>query len=282
MKPRTITVGGVCSGMGGFALGCKQAGMEVRWEVEIDKSCRKLLAERFSEAEIHDDMTTFAPTEAHKVNVLTGGTPCQGFSVAGLRKSLSDDRSNLALRFLHIADALDPDAVLWENVPGVLNTKDNAFGCFLAGLVGADAPLVPPKECGGRWTDAGMVTGPKRTAGWRVLDSQYFGVAQRRRRVFVVASPRVDLPFQVLFEPEGLRRNTPPSRQTGESASPTIAGCSNGGGANGPGRDVDSCESLQIVRNIPELAGTLGGGAARAEDLEPPTSTTAEPSSPSS
>ena len=253
MKPRTITVGGICSGMGGFALGCQQAGMEVRWEVEIDKSCRKLLAERFPEAEIHDDMITFAPTEAHKVNVLTGGTPCQGFSVAGLRKSLSDDRSNLALRFLHIADALEPDAVLWENVPGVLNTKDNAFGCFLAGLVGADAPLVPPKECGGRWTDAGMVTGPKRTAGWRVLDSQYFGVAQRRRRVFVVASPRADLPFQVLFEPEGLRRDTPPSRQTGQGAARSPAAGAGGG-------------------RIPDLAGTFGGGSQsggfRTTDLD--------------
>ena len=79
-----------------------------------------------------------------------------------------------------------PLIILWENVPGVLNVPDNAFGCFLGAMVGSDSPLVCPS--GLKWTDAGLVSGPRRTAAWRLLDAQYFGVPQRRERVFVVAS----------------------------------------------------------------------------------------------
>lgn len=110
---------------------------------------------------------------------------------------------------------------------------------------------IPQQSEGGgyaKWPDSGCVIGPTRTVAWRVLDAQYFRVAQRRRRVFVVASARSDFhPAQSLFEFEGLRRNIAPSRKAWEAVAPTIAGCSNGGGANGPGRDVDSCESLQPV-----------------------------------
>ena len=142
--------------------------------------------------------------------MLCGGCPCQAFSVAGLRKSLDDDRGNLTLTFIEIADAIDhvrtlrgerPCVVFYENVPGLLSTKDNAFGCFLAALVGADVPLTPGAD-GYKWPSSGHVAGPKRQASWRVLDAQYFGVPQRRRRVFVVASAYaggID-PSKVLFE----------------------------------------------------------------------------------
>jgi DNA (cytosine-5)-methyltransferase 1 len=152
-----------------------------------------------------------------------GGTPCQAFSVAGLRNSLDDARGNLSLTFVGIANAIDhvrsvrraaPAIVFWENVPGVLNTKDNAFGCFLGALAGESDQIVPP---GDKWTNSGCVFGPQRTVAWRVLDAQYFGVAQRRRRVFVVASARDDInPAEVLFEFEGLRRDSAPSRKEGQ------------------------------------------------------------------
>ncbi len=99
-------------------------------------------------------------------------------------------------------------------MPGVLNTKDNAFGCFLGALAGESEPITAPGE---RWSNAGCVFGPQRTVAWRVLDAQYFGVAQRRRRVFVVASARDDInPAEILFEFEGLRRDIAPRRETGE------------------------------------------------------------------
>jgi hypothetical protein len=89
--------------------------------------------------------------------VLVAGTPCQAFSVAGLRKSLADHRGNLTLTFVELVHDADPEFVVWENVPGVLSTKDNAFGCFLAGLVGEGEPLVCRD---GSWPNAGMVAGP--------------------------------------------------------------------------------------------------------------------------
>lgn len=150
---------------------------------------------------------------------------CQAFSIAGLRKSLSDARGNLSLVFCEIADAIDairsiqrkrPVTVFWENVPGVLNTKDNAFGCFLAGLVGSDFPLTSEAT---RWPRAGFVVGPKRSAAWRVLDAQYWAVAQRRKRVFVVASATgggID-PTQILFERKSLPRTDSESAETRES-----------------------------------------------------------------
>jgi site-specific DNA-cytosine methylase len=154
--------------------------------------------------------------------VLCGGTPCQAFSVAGNRQSLSDDRGNLTLVFCEVANAIDdirdergeqPAIIVWENVPGVLSTKDNAFGCFLAELAGESTPLI---ASGGKWANAGIVVGPRRSIAWRVLDAQYFGLAQRRKRVFVVASARDDIDIgKVLFEFQGNQRTTAPSRAEG-------------------------------------------------------------------
>lgn len=150
-----------------------------------------------------------------------GGTPCQAFSVAGMRAGLDDPRGQLTIKYVELADAVDhvrpagdECVIVWENVPGVLSDKGNAFGCFLGALVGESDALQPS---GGKWTDAGCVYGPRRTAAWRVLDAQYFGLAQRRRRVFVVASARTGFdPAAVLFEREGVRRDTAPRRGEGQ------------------------------------------------------------------
>ena len=172
------------------------------------------------------------------VDVLIGGPPCQAFSVAGLRESLNDERGNMTLRFVEIINAVNPGTILFENVPGILSTKDNAFGCFLAALVGADDAIVPERG----WTNAGMVSGPRRNAAWRVLDAQYFGLAQRRKRVFVVACPRNGAdPREILFECEGVPRHSPPRREAGERVAADVAKRAGIGFEVGPGggRDVD-------------------------------------------
>ena len=219
----------VCSGIEAASVAWHPLGWKPLAFSEIEKFPRKVLAHHYPDVPLHGDFTALREQNWIKdADILVGGTPCQAFSVAGLRNSLDDDRGNLTLEFVRLADAIDNlrrigTIIVWENVPGVLSVKDNAFGCFLGALVGNDDPIVP---AGGKWTNAGMVMGPKRRAAWRVLDAQYFGVAQRRRRLFVVASARDDFdPAEVLFEREGLRRDTPPRREKGQEFAATIAQC---------------------------------------------------------
>ena len=221
--------GSVCSGIEAASVAWNPLGWRAAWLSEIEPFPAAVLAHHYPDVPNLGDMTTLpariASGEVDAPDVFCGGTPCQAFSVAGLRKSLDDARGNLSLTFCEIANEIDaarsirgeqPAIVFWENVPGVLNTKDNAFGCFLAGLAGEDDPLIAP---GGKWTNAGCVFGPKRTVAWRVLDAQYFGVAQRRRRVFVVASARDGFdPAKVLFEFDSVRRDIAPSREARKGA----------------------------------------------------------------
>lgn len=224
-----IRFGSVCSGIEAASVAWNPLGWEAAWFSEIEPFPCAVLKHHYPDVPNLGDMTTLPERilsgEVEAPDVFCGGTPCQSFSIAGLRKSLSDARGNLALVFCEIADVIDairsiqrkrPVTVFWENVPGVLNTKDNAFGCFLAGLVGSDFPLTSEAT---RWPRAGFVVGPKRSAAWRVLDAQYFGLAQRRKRVFVVASATgggVD-PTQILFERKSLPRTDSESAETGES-----------------------------------------------------------------
>ena len=217
----------VCSGIEAATVAWHSLGWQPLAFSEIEKFPRKVLAHHYPDVPLHGDFTVLREQEWIKdADILVGGTPCQAFSVAGLRNSLDDDRGNLTLEFVRLADEIDNlrrtgTIIVWENVPGVLSVKDNAFGCFLGALVGNDDPIVPT---GGKWTNAGMVMGPKRRAAWRVLDAQYFGVAQRRRRVFVIASARDGFdPAEILFEREGLRRDIAPSREKGQEPSATIA-----------------------------------------------------------
>jgi DNA (cytosine-5)-methyltransferase 1 len=219
--------GSVCSGIEAASVAWHPLGWRAAWLSEIEPFPSAVLAHHYPDVPNLGDMTTLPRRimsgEVEAPDVFCGGTPCQAFSVAGLRKSLDDARGNLSLTFCEIANAIDyvrsvrsapPAVIFWENVPGVLSTADNAFGCFLGALAGEDEPLVAP---GGKWANAGCVFGPQRAVAWRVLDAQYFGVAQRRRRVFVVASAREGFdPAAVLFEFDGVRRDTAPSRETGK------------------------------------------------------------------
>ena len=198
---------------------------------EIEKFPSAVLAHHYPDVPNLGDFTKIDTTKLGRVDVLAGGTPCQAFSVAGKRGGLDDARGNLTLSFVELAhDLADGNGlrnVVWENVVGVLSDKGNAFGCFLAGLVGADAAIEPVK----RWTNAGMVSGPKGRAAWRILDAQYFGLAQRRRRVIVIADFGIGAdPAAVLFVEQGLQWNSPPSREAGEGVTGAAKGGVGGGG----------------------------------------------------
>ena len=219
-----VTYGSACSGIESASVAWEPLGFKPLWFSEVEKFPKAVLNHYWPTVPDMGDMTRLpeyirlgllpAP------DVFVAGTPCQAFSIAGLRNGLDDGRGQLTLKYVEVLDAIDEQRPgnecigVWENVPGTLSSKDNAFGCFLAALVGEDDPLVP---AGKKWTNAGCVSGPKRSAAWRILDAQYFGVAQRRRRLFVIVSARKGFsPTEVLFESEGVRRDIAPSRETGQ------------------------------------------------------------------
>ncbi|EAY4506076.1 Dam family site-specific DNA-(adenine-N6)-methyltransferase, partial [Salmonella enterica] len=216
--------GSVCSGIEAASIAWESLGWQPAWFAEIEAFPSAVLANHWPNVTNLGDMTGIAAAvrvgDAEAPDVLVGGTPCQAFSIAGLRNGLADKRGQLTLSYVELANAIDDKRrergeeeaiIVWENVPGVLSSKDNAFGCFLAGLAGESCELQP---AGGKWTHAGCVSGPERIIAWRVLDAQFFGVAQRRKRVFVVASARKGFdPAEVLFELNSVRRDTPPCRE---------------------------------------------------------------------
>jgi DNA (cytosine-5)-methyltransferase 1 len=187
--------GSVCSGIEAASVAWHHLGWEAQWFSEIEHFPSEVLKYRFPTVENLGDMTKLTSNEAFKdstIDLLVGGTPCQSFSVAGLRGGLADPRGNLMLTFLSLADAKKPRWIVWENVPGVLSSNGGKdFGTFLGAL----------GELGYGFA-------------YRVLDAQHFGVAQRRRRVFVVGylgDWRVAA--AVLFERESLQRDIKSSRK---------------------------------------------------------------------
>ncbi len=260
----TITYGSLCSGIEAASIAWEPLGWKPAWFAQFDPEHNyarqpdfpsRVLAHHWPDVPNLGDMTQIADLirwgAVAAPDVLVGGTPCQAFSVAGMRKGLKDPRGQLTISFGELADAIDeqrdtPCTIVWENVPGVLNSKDNAFGCFLALLAGESCELQPP---GRKWTNAGCVSGPKRVVAWRVLDAQFFGVAQRRRRVFVIASadPNFD-PTAILFESDSVRRDTPPSRETGSQVAALTA--------NG----VGTCGADDNQAQAGHLIAAFGGG----------------------
>lgn len=203
----------VCSGIEAVSVAWQPLGMTPAWFSETAAFPCAVLAHHYPEIPNLGDMTQIADRviagDVPVPPILIGGTPCQDFSVAGFRAGLAAPRGALTLKFVELANAIDqarirrnePSAIIvWENVPGVLSDKRNAFGCFLAALAGEDCELRPTRKT---WSHAGVVFGPQRTIAWRVLDAQYFGVAQRRRRVFLIASAREGFdPAAILLSPK--------------------------------------------------------------------------------
>jgi DNA (cytosine-5)-methyltransferase 1 len=195
-----VRYGSVCSGIEAATVAWHSLGWKPAFFSEIEAFPRAVLSHHYQDVPLHGDFTTIGD-EYGAIDVLVGGTPCQSFSVAGLRKGLDDDRGNLALEYLRLAERLRPTWLVWENVPGVLSSSGGRdFGAFLGGLV----------ELGYGFA-------------YRVLDAQYFGLAQRRRRVFVVGYlGDWRRAAAVLFERESLSGNPAPSRETGESSAADV------------------------------------------------------------
>jgi DNA (cytosine-5)-methyltransferase 1 len=223
----------VCSGIEAATVAWHPLGWEAAAFSEIEAFPRAVLQHHYPDTPCHGDFTTIRGDEYGPVDLLVGGTPCQSFSVAGLRGGMADDRGNLALEFLKLLDRARPRWLVWENVPGVLSSDGGRdFGSFLGGVV----------ELGYGFA-------------YRVLDAQFFNLAQRRARVFVVASlGGWTAPAAVLFERQSLSGHSAPRRAPREVA-PTIPSRSSAGG--GLGTDFD-CDGGLVPFDWPaEICGTL-------------------------
>lgn len=256
-----LTYGSVCSGIEAASLAWEPLGLCPLWFAEVEEFPSMVLAERWPTIPNLGDMTLIADRilsgDIPAPDVLVGGTPCQDFSLAGLRKGMKGERGQLTLAYVELADAIDtrraeegkpPVIILWENVPGVFSDHENAYGNFLAALAGEYEPFEPgPRPAAGKsadywvwskkthkhfpkWSKHGAVIGRKRRLGWTTKDAQFFGVAQRRRRCFVVASARTDIdPTTLFFESGSVCRDTPPSRETGALSAADVGACAPAG-----------------------------------------------------
>lgn len=242
----------VCDGIGAAHVAWTPLGWRCVGMSEIDENARAVLRYHYPTVPLHGDFTKLI-ADPPDADALCGGTPCQAFSIAGLREGLADDRGNLTLQFVKLANAIDalrraagkpPIWIIWENVPGVLSTNDNAFGNFLGALCGTGAPILPPKERGKprSWYNAGVVDGPERCAAWRVLDAQHFGLAQRRKRVFLIAragAGKWAVADALLPLIAGRDWHTAPRREARQGTAPTLAARTTAGGGLGTDAELD-------------------------------------------
>lgn len=218
----------VCSGIEAATVAWHDLGWKPLGFSEIEKFPSEVLAHHYPNTPNLGDMTKYKEWDfgTNRLDLLVGGTPCQSFSVAGLRKGLDDPRGNLALTYVGILDKFRPKWCLWENVPGVLSSGGGRdFGAFLGAL----------GELGYGWS-------------YRVLDAQYFGVPQRRRRVFVVGClGNWESAAKVLFEPESLRWDIKKGRSKKQEAT-----------AFTPSSFGQYSEGVGTLRSA---GGDLGGGS---------------------
>jgi len=237
--------GSLFSGIGGFDLGLERAGMTCAWQVEIDPACYRVLARHWPGVERYEDVKEVGKHQLAPADLVCGGFPCQDVSVAGKREGLAGERSGLFFEAARIIAELRPKWIVIENVPGLLSSNG---GRDMGAVLGTLA-------------DIGYM------GGYRVLDSQNFGVPQRRRRVFIVGYLGDGRGLDVLFESESGAWDAPPRKKAGQGYSPvsgTLA--ANAGGVNRP---AGNANELDFV--VPALRGNGVGtqkiGDSRGQDF---------------
>lgn len=259
-----MKLGGLFSGIGGFELAWQRNGGTIAWMCEIDPAARKVLEHRFPGVPIYPDVSHLDPTEVEPVDVLTGGSPCQGFSIAGARTGLEHVESRLFADYVRIMDGLAERGLrwaVWENVPGVLSiTNDDGERTFphvVAALVGADEPVRLDGRV--RWNTGMAARGPRAVA-WRVVDSRHFGVPQRRRRVYACVAfggAAEDRAFRALLaKSEGVRGDSAACRTARED----VAGGVGAGVAGVSENQRGELRLTDVSRSVTSGGGKPGQG----------------------
>lgn len=219
---RELTLGSLFDGLGGWLLAAKENGIRPIWSSEIDDFPMAVSKYHFPEVQQLGDITKLDGAELPPVDIICAGSPCQDLSIAGKREGLAGERSGLFRKAIDIVRGMRkatngeyPKWFVWENVPGAFSSnKGHDFRAVLEEITETDIPM--PDS--GRWSKGGLVRSPKCNVAWRTLDAQYWGVPQRRARIFLIAGFGADSRPEVLFEPESLLRNTEKSQDKRKSA----------------------------------------------------------------
>lgn len=209
--------GSLFTGIGGFDIALSNNGFNCVWQCEKDPHCQTVLKNKFG-VEIFDDVKKIQKGNAKPINLICGGFPCQDLSIAGKRKGLDGERSGLWFEFARIIKEFEPEWCWIENVPGLLSSNAGKdFAIVIGGLTG----IIPAVPVDG-WQSGGIAWGPRYKIAWRVFDSQYFGLAQRRRRLFIIGNSRNGSAAQVLFESSGMQGDYPADRKEGQDIAYTL------------------------------------------------------------
>lgn len=231
-----LTLGSLFDGAGTFPFAAQQCGVKAVWASEIESFPIEVTKKRFPEMKHLGDITKVDGAEIEPVDIVTFGSPCQDLSVAGKRAGLDGERSGLFMEAVRIIKEMGcktngryPSIAIWENVPGAFSSnKGEDFRTVLEELckIKRSDTLIPkPPKRGGRnaWNDAGLIVGDGFSIAWRVLDAQFWGVPQRRRRIFLVADFRGQCAGEILFEREGLSRSFAESRKAWKGITHSLA-----------------------------------------------------------
>lgn len=231
---KEMTLGSLFDGSGGFPLAGTLCGIRPVWASEIEPYPLRVTAARFPEMKQLGDVTKINGAEIEPVDIVTFGSPCQDLSVAGKQAGIHDgERSSLFFEAIRIIKEMRnatadkfPRFAVWENVPGAFSSNRGAdFRAVLEALCGIKGQNVSvPESAMGGWKPAGLIVGDGYSIAWRVYDAQYWGVPQRRKRIYLVADFGSERAGEILFECKGLPGNSEPGRETGEGAAGDVAG----------------------------------------------------------
>ena len=206
---RQYTLASLFDGIGGFPYAASFYNITSLWASEIVPACVSVTKRHFPDMAHAGDVTQLHGGKLPPVDIVTFGSPCQGLSLAGQRRGLADERSGLFMEAIRIIDEMReathgeyPRFALFENVPGALSS---AGGRDFAAVLQSFTKTKIPMPYSGRWANAGMVRGGGVDLAWCVYDAQYFGTAQRRRRLFLVCDFAGKCAGEILFVPKSLR-----------------------------------------------------------------------------
>lgn len=227
-----MKMGSLFSGSGGFELAGEHAGIRTVWESEIEPLPMRVTQVRFPDAQQLGDISRINGALLEPVDIVAGGSPCQDMSVAGNRAGLDGTQSVLFREYVRIVKEMrlehgKPRFMVWENVLGAFSSnKGEDFRCVLTEIIRiAEDGVSVPRPSGGKWKPAGGIMGDGYSVAWRVLDAQYWGVPQRRKRIYLVADFAGGCAGEILFERKSLFRDTAQGREAGEETPRDTAGC---------------------------------------------------------